>query len=117
MGSVALLDFNNYIELEHAMITPHANGETLLSGTPHIHIIFPQFATILLVVWSVTSDGSALTCKASSNVLYDDTYRCGCVIHLVGGTSRVRCALYKEILDLQCFWRSRPFTDPQGGNG
>ena len=41
---------------------------------------------ILLVVWSANGDGSsALTSKASSNLLNDDTYRCACagncVIH------------------------------------
>ena len=37
-------------------------------------LIFPQFATILLVVWSAKGDGSALTSKASSKVklLNDD---------------------------------------------
>ena len=44
-----------------------------------------QFAMILLVVWSVNGDGSALTSKATSNLLNDETYRCFCarngVIH------------------------------------
>ena len=47
------------------------------------------FVTILLVVWSTNDDGSALTealtSKASSNLLNDDTYQCicasNCVIH------------------------------------
>ena len=76
MSSIARLSADN---IEHAMpITPHANGEPLLlSGAPHIHIL-PQFATILLVVWSANGDGGALTSKASSkvvNLLNHDTYQ------------------------------------------
>ena len=33
---------------------------------------------ILLVIWFANGDGSALTSKASSNLLNDDTYRCVC---------------------------------------
>ena len=38
-----------------------------------------QFATILRVVWSANGDGRALTYKASSNLLNEDTYRSVCV--------------------------------------
>ena len=44
---------------------------------------------ILLVVWSANGDGSALTSKASSNLLNDDTYRFVCAGNCV-----------KKILDL-----------------
>ena len=45
----------------------------------------PQFATILLIVWSANGDGSALTSKASSkvNLLNDDTYRRVCATVIV----------------------------------
>ena len=48
----------------------------LSSRAPHIHF-YPSSATILLVVWSANSDGSALTSMASSkvNLLNDDTYQ------------------------------------------
>ena len=55
----------------------------------------------MLVVWSANGDGSALTSKASSNLLNDDTYRCVCVGNCVPiRTNRARCALNKKILDL-----------------
>ena len=44
-------------------------GKHLLSGAPHIHILSQLM--ILLVVWSVSGDGSALTSKSSSNLLND----------------------------------------------
>ena len=57
---------------------------------------------MLLVIWSANGDGSALTSKASSNLLNDDTYRfiCAgnCVIHprqIEQGTHYI-----KKILDL-----------------
>ena len=34
---------------------------------------------ILRVVWSANGDGRALTCKANSNLLNEDTYRSVCV--------------------------------------
>ena len=56
---------------------------------------------ILLVVWYANGDGSALSSKACSNLLNDDTYRCVCAGIIVSSirTNRARCALY-EILDL-----------------
>ena len=81
-----------FIKLEHAMpITPHANGEPLLQQSSLI--LLSQFATILLVVWSANGDGSALTFKAGSNLLNDDTCRCVCAGNCViytGLMSKVR---------------------------
>ena len=61
-------------------ITQHANGEPVVKRS--------SFATILLVVWSLKNSDSIVlfnTSKASSYLLYDDTYRCvcagNCVIH------------------------------------
>ena len=52
-------------------ITPHVNGEPLLKWSS----ILSQFAMILLIVWYANGNGSAaLTSKASSNLLNDDTY-------------------------------------------
>ena len=68
-----ILEIGHICILEHAMpITPHTNGEPLLNGAPHIHIL-SQSAMILLVEWY----GSALTSKACSkvNLLNNDTYR------------------------------------------
>ena len=48
------------------------------SEAPHIHIV-SLFAMIVLVVWSANGDGHALTYKASSNSLNEDTYRSICV--------------------------------------
>ena len=62
-------------------ITPHANGESLLKRSSSYHIL-SRFAMILLVVWwsaNGDSDSSALSSKASSNLLNDDTYQCICV--------------------------------------
>ena len=72
--------------------TPHANGDPLLKRSSSF-----QFAKILLVVWSANGDSSALTSKAGSNLLNDDTYR---LIVSSIRTNRARCALYKKILDL-----------------
>ena len=36
-------------------ITPHANGEPLLSRAPHVRF-FPSSAMILFVVWSANGD-------------------------------------------------------------
>ena len=49
-------------------------GEPLLKRSSS-HSLLPQSTTILLVVWSANSDGSALTSKASSkvNLLNNDT--------------------------------------------
>ena len=50
---------------------------------------------ILLFVWSANGDGSALTAKASSNLLNDDTYQCVCMgICVIHPINRARCALY-----------------------
>ena len=38
-----------------------------------------MFATILRVIWSANGDGHALTYKAISNLLNEDTYRSVCV--------------------------------------
>ena len=50
-------------------ITPHTNGEPLLKQL----LIFPVCNESAFVL-SANSDGSALTSKASSNLLNDDTY-------------------------------------------
>ena len=57
---------------------------------------------ILLVFRSANSDGgSALTSKASSNLLNYDTYQCVCAVIVSSiWTNRARCILYKKILDL-----------------
>ena len=47
----------------------HANGEPLLKRS----CFLSQFAKIVIVVRSASGDGSALTFKASSNLLNDDT--------------------------------------------
>ena len=52
---------SNKVEHEKPIV-PHANGEPLLNGAPHLHILF-QSATILLVVWSTNGNGSAITSK------------------------------------------------------
>ena len=63
------------------------------NGVPHFHI----HATILLVVWSANSDGSA-TSKASLKVMMIlSVCNRNCVILR---TNRARCALNKEIFDL-----------------
>ena len=54
------------------------NGEPLLKRSSSYSHSF-QFATILRVVWSANGDGHALTYKASSNLLNEDTYRSVCV--------------------------------------
>ena len=70
-------------------ITPHAIGEPLLKQSS---ILF-QFETILLVVWSANSDGSALTSKANSNFLMTIlTDVCVPVILSSIQTNRARCA-------------------------
>ena len=56
---------------------------------------------ILLVVWSANGNGSALTSKASSNLLNNGTYPfiCAGIVSSIP-TNRAKCALYKKILDL-----------------
>ena len=53
-------------------ITPHAKWRT--SSKAELRIL-SQFAMILVVVWSANGEAtvSALTSKASSNLLHDDT--------------------------------------------
>ena len=76
-GMTAILDLTKHI-------TQHANGKPLLKRSFSFNF-FPTSATILLVVWSANSDGSALTSKASSkvNLLSDNTYRWDCATALV----------------------------------
>ena len=78
-----------------------ARGEPLLKrSSSYIHIL-SKFATILLVVWSANGDCSALTSKASSNLLNDDTYVTDAFVRvIVSSIRRVRCALCKKIVDL-----------------
>ena len=54
---------------------------------------------ILLVVWSANGDGLALTYKASSNLLNEDTYRSVCVDNHPP-INRTRCTIYNKILNL-----------------
>ena len=49
-------------------INLHANGEPLLKQSSHIHF-FPSSTTILFVVWSANGDGSALSRRASFEVM------------------------------------------------
>ena len=79
-------------------ITPHANGEPLLKqSSSYSHS--SQFATILLVVWSANGYSSALTSKATSNLLSDNTYERP-RNSVIFRTNRSRCTLNKKILDL-----------------
>ena len=65
-------------------IIPHANGETLLkrSSSP----VCNDSASCL--VCKQRCDGNALTSKASSNILNDDTYQCVCAGKLPTCTSQ-----------------------------
>ena len=56
-------------------ITPQSSSRVEL-----FKMILSQFKMILLVVWSANGNGSALTAKANSNLLNDDTYRRVCAV-------------------------------------
>ena len=79
-------------------ITPQSSSKAEL-----FKMILSQFETILLVIWSANGNGSALTAKANSNLLNDDTYRMiltDAFVRLPIRTNRARCVLFKKILDL-----------------
>ena len=73
-----LWDKNKLTPPEHNLFSNEA---------PHIHIL----PTILLVVWSANSDGSALTSKASTkvNLLNGDTYRWDCETVIVSSFGQI----------------------------
>ena len=80
-------------------ITLYATGETHLKQSSS-YLIVSQFATILFVIWSANGDGSALTSKASSNLINDDLT--DAFVRLIVSsiqTNRARCTLYKKIHD------------------